>query len=122
MLLPPQSSGALFVIVGKGREAVFSTTSSAIQGCCICCGILGEGVGQERQQKSAPSVRETEVFRCGGGGKKGGGCCGARGAANGTSASSPWEGLVGVREWEWWVGVLSTNQLGKQRDGGINKG
>ena len=44
------------------------------------------------------------------------------GAANATSASSPWEGLVGVREWEWWVGVLSTNQLGKQRDGGINKG
>ena len=44
------------------------------------------------------------------------------GAANATSASSSWEGLVGVREWEWWVGVLSTNQLGKQRDGGINKG
>ena len=84
--------------------------------------MLGEGVGQERRQKSAPSVRETEVFRCGGGGKKGGGCCGARGAANATSASSPWEGLVGVREGEWWVGVLSTNQLGKQRDGGINKG
>ena len=81
MLLPPQSSGATFVIEGKGREAVpvFFTTSSAIQGCCICCGILGEGVGQERRQKSAPSVRETEVFRCGGGGKKGGGCCGVRG-------------------------------------------
>ena len=47
---------------------------------------------------------------------------GPGGAANAKSASSPWEGLVGVREWEWWVGVLSTNQLGKQRDGGINKG